>query len=80
MNIKTKFGLGEIVHKCLLGKGKATHDDFLEVRAITIDKSKDISYLCLYPHGIQAWFGESELEGDPDFDQETGYTEKKESE
>ena len=77
MNVKTKFGLGEIVHKCLLGTGEAQHDDFLEVRAITIEKSHDISYLCLYPNGRQIWFNENELQGDPDFDQEVGYNKEK---
>ena len=71
MNFVTKFGLGEIVYHTLLGHGKAKHDEFLEVVAITFDKC-GVRYSCRYPKGLIGVFAECELIGDPDFDQNTG--------
>ena len=71
MIFETKFGLGEIVHYCRLGHKSAQHDEFLEVIAITFDKNA-VTYFCRYPLGLVAAFVESDLSGDPDFDQEVG--------
>lgn len=71
MRFETKFGLGEIVYYTRRSHGKAKHDEFLEVIAITFDKN-GVTYHCRYPKGITTGFAECDLIGDPEFNQKTG--------
>lgn len=74
MKFQTKFGLKEIVIYATHHREKQSFiDEYLEVQAITFDIDGNASYLCRYPaSGVTAWFAESQLEGDPLFDQEAG--------
>ena len=70
MKFESKFGIGEIVHHEITQRKHVT--EFLKVKCVAFT-DKGAEYLCRYPHGMQNWFSENELEGDPNFDQELGY-------
>lgn len=77
MKFESKFGIGEVVvyephHRT--DKDYTPNDALLEVQAICFGMDAKIDYICRYPAtGMTTSFSESQLFGDPDFDQETGY-------
>lgn len=73
MKFESKFGLGEIVSYTRERDGKISHDELLEVVGIGFQKDGTTTYAVRGYRGVLMHFEESELEGDPDFDQETGY-------
>lgn len=73
MNFGSRFGLGEIVSYTRERDQKITHDELLEVVAITFQIAGFPMYTVRGHRGQLLTFGENELEGDPDFDQEKGY-------
>lgn len=73
MNFESKFGIGEIVSYEPRQRGNAPCDSFLEVQGIYFGMGNKVEYVCRYPEtGVTASFSESQLLGDPDFNQETG--------
>ncbi len=73
MKFKTKFGIGEIVEYNVYKGQELINSELLKVKAITFTADGLAAYLCEYPaSGIQKYFDECEIIGDPDFDQETG--------
>lgn len=75
MKFESKFGIGEIVAtKPPKSTSRQIKDQLVEVIAITFDRENDITVHCRYPEtGLTHGFKESELDGDNDFNQETGY-------
>lgn len=70
MIINTKFGIGEIVIYGVLRDGELICDVTLEVIEIYYD-GISARYLCRYPAtGVTAVFKESQLLGDPEYNQE----------
>ena len=77
MNFKSKFGIGEIViyepHQ-RTDKDFTANDALLEVQGVFFGMDGRVEYVCRYPAtGLTTSFSESQLIGDPDFNQETGY-------
>jgi hypothetical protein len=77
MKFESKFGIGEIVayepHQRSDNEYRI-NDALLEVQGIYFGMDGKIEYICRYPAtGMTAGFSESQLIGDPDFNQETGY-------
>ncbi len=76
MKFESKFGIGEIVIYAPHVRSGANNppDQVLEIQAVSFAIDGTTSYWCRYPAtGVTAVFAEQQLEGDPDFDQETGY-------
>lgn len=71
MKFESKFGLGEIVSRDRYKGDELIASEFYEVVSIIIT-SYGVSYGCRHTSGQVMGFGESELDGDPDFDQEKG--------
>ena len=77
MEFKSEFGLGEIVayepHQ-RRDREYPPNDELLEVQAVVFSMEDTVEYLCRYPAtGVTAVFKGSQLIGDPDFNQKTGY-------
>ena len=73
MEYKSKFGIGEIVIYDPKQRGEKIQDALLEVTGIYFGMDNKIDYFCRYPAtGMTVSFSESQLEGDPDYDQENG--------
>ena len=72
MIFQSKFGLGEIVHYTTKGKSRGNHDELLKVLEVGFN-TRGIIYLCRWPNGIVGSFAQNELDGDPDYNQTTGY-------
>ena len=77
MKFESKFGIGEIIAyepRQRSDKEYLPNDALLEVQGIYFGMDGKIEYICRYPStGVTAGFSESQLIGDPDFDQEIGY-------
>lgn len=75
MKFESEFGLGEIVAtKPPTSTDRQVVDQLLEVVAISFGKEGGVDVVCRYPQsGILQVFKESELDGDPSFNQEHGY-------
>jgi hypothetical protein len=74
MNIATKFGLGEIVTTHQKRKGDRIIPDLIG-EVVTIQASTltpGIVYFVRVTDGMLLPFGEAELVGDPDYDQQAG--------
>ena len=77
MKFESRFGLGEIVayephHRS--DKAYPPSDALLEVQGVYFGLDGKIEYICRYPGtGITTAFTESQLLGDPAFDQASGY-------
>lgn len=75
MRFESKFGIGEIVWYVPKNRSEKPNDVFLEVQGIYFGMDDKIEYICRYPStGVTCNFSESQLDGDPDFNQETGYS------
>lgn len=73
MKFETKIGINEIVEYNVYKGEELINSEFLKVKAITFTVDGIASYLCEYPaSGIQKYFDECEIIGDPEFDQELG--------
>ncbi len=76
MKFQSKFGLGEIVcteRKVREDIGKLHLDQILKIIAITFDVAGVTTYVCRNAeHGNTVVYFESELIGDPAYDQEKG--------
>ena len=78
MNFKSKFGLGEIVARTIEGgseggnRDRCKVDDLLEVVQIAVCKEGQVVVFCRHTGGFVTPYAESDLEGDPEFNQETG--------
>ena len=77
MKFESEFGIGEIVsyepHDRVL-EGRSIGDALLEVQGIYFGMEGKVEYLCRYPYtGATVSFSESQLIGDPDFSQVSGY-------
>ncbi len=71
----SEFGVGEIViyapHK---PEGSKPLDALLEVQGVYFSFDGKTEYVCRYPGtGVTTTFSESQLTGDPEFSQESGY-------
>lgn len=78
MKFESKFGIGEVVISGTPDSPeRSIKDNFYKVTAVTFGMDGEIVIHARHPEGgyIVA-FSESELIGDPDFDQEKGYPEK----
>ena len=77
MKFESKFGIGEIVAYEPHIRGGTEYpplDALLEVQGIYFGMSGKIEYICRYPaSGVTVAFDGSQLIGDPDYCQETGY-------
>jgi len=74
MKFESKFGIGEIVIYDPLKRIDefSGTDQLLEVQAVSFS-ADGTNYMCRYTkNGITTFFSESQLEGDPLFDQEKG--------
>jgi len=72
VKFESKFGLGEIVNYLRRDyNGTIIHDELLEVVGINFFKD-GTSYMVRGHHGVTLTFMESELEGDENFNKETG--------
>ena len=78
MKFTSKFGLGEIVNYLRLNKPseqkEGNHylqDELLEVIAVSFEK-EGVTYIVRGYKGLIFNYRESELEGDPAFDQDNG--------
>lgn len=77
MKFESKFGIGEIViyephHRT--DKDYTPNDALLEVQAVLFGLDGKVDYICRYPAtGLTTAFSESQLIGDTNFNQETGY-------
>ena len=70
MKFESKFGLGEIV----IYAPKVGGDSLMEVQGVYFGMDGKKEIICRYlGTGLIASFSESQLKGDPNFDQETGY-------
>lgn len=80
MKFESKFGVGEIVAyepRQREDKESRCEDALMEVQGIYFGMDGKIEYICRYPSsGVTAGFSESQLIGDPDFSQETGYADE----
>ncbi len=76
MKFESKFGIGEIVAyepRQLRDKDYQPNDALLEVQGVFFGMDGKVEYICRYPAtGVTAGFSESQLIGDPDYDQNTG--------
>jgi hypothetical protein len=73
MKLESKFGIGEIVcTKQTVTKDRVFQDAMFKIVAVTFAES-ETTYLARLENGQPVAFMESELIGDPDFDQEHGY-------
>ena len=73
MKFESKFGIGEIVTtKHTVTPSKVFRDEMFRVIAITFGEVEP-NYIARLQNGQPVAFMESELVGDPDFDQENGY-------
>ncbi len=74
MKFESKFGLGEIVVTHQKHHGERVYPDFLmEIIAIQFCIDQTTDYICrIAGSGITICCKESELIGDPDYDQKTG--------
>ena len=77
MKFESKFGIGEIVcyepHR-REDRHVGAFDAMMEVQGVFFGMDGKVEYICRYPlSGLTAGFSESQLIGDPDFDQENGY-------
>lgn len=76
MIFESKFGIGEIVAyepRQRSDKDFQANDVLLEVQGVFFGMDDKVEYICRYPAtGVTAGFSESQLIGDPDFNQETG--------
>lgn len=77
MKFESKYGIGEIVsyepHQ-RTDKEFIPNDALLEVQGVFFGMDGKIEYVCRYPAtGLTTGFSESQLIGDPEFNQETGY-------
>lgn len=73
MKFESKFGLGEVVE---FQSKKATNHEFqtmMEVQGIYFNIDGSAQYICRFPNGSVSACYESQLVGDHDFSQETGY-------
>jgi hypothetical protein len=76
MKFESKFGIGEIVIYEPHHRADKPNDSLLEVQGIYFGMSGKTEYICRYPSsGVTVSFSESQLVGDPDFDQVNGYKE-----
>lgn len=74
MKFESKYGIGEIVAYEPHRRNDKPNDELLEVQGIYFGMDNQVDYLCRYPRtGVTVSFKESQLIGDPDFDQEKGY-------
>jgi hypothetical protein len=74
MKFESKFGLGEIVvtHEKTHG-GRRYPGFIMEIIAIQFGKDRSIDYICrVAGNGMSICCKESELIGDPDYDQKIG--------
>ncbi len=77
MKLESKFGIGEIVIYDPCPDNEKIQDQLLEVQGVFFGMDGKIDYICRYPStGMTVTFSESQLEGDPNFDQESGYKSK----
>lgn len=75
MKFESKFGLGEIVTHEMKNATEVVGDFLMEIVGIQIDRDKKFMYICRHTAsdgGQVALYHESELIGDPDFDQDAG--------
>ena len=72
MKFETKLGLGEVAITKAHNKARVYEDAIVEIIGIHFDRDKNVTYIVRYSNGNVSTFKESELIGDPDFDQETG--------
>ena len=76
MKFESKFGIGEIVAYEPHRRNGKPNDELLAVQGIQFGMNNHVDYICRYPRtGVIVVFKESQLIGDPDFDQEKGYEE-----
>ena len=74
MKFESKFGLGEIVCTKQQQKGERFFSDSLfKIIGVTFALDGTKAYLVRLEDGHMTQFMESELIGDPDFNQESGY-------
>ncbi len=73
MKFESKFGMSEIVVFETRKNGKRVADELIEVCGILFQKNSDTIYICRWPRtGYMQNYTESDLIGDPDFDQDAG--------
>lgn len=72
MKFESKLGIGEIVCREVYKGDKLVADELYEVVGIGFD-STEITITVRHRSGQLMVFKECELEGDPEFNQETGY-------
>lgn len=73
MKFETPIGIGEIVERNIYKGDELINSEFLKVVAISFDADRTPFYYCEYPStGHVRVYKESEINGDPDFNQETG--------
>lgn len=72
MKFESKFGLGEIVSRTRYKGDEIVADELYEVVAVAFDGDGNTAYSCRAPKGALIQFSETEIEGDPNFDQEAG--------
>lgn len=77
MKFESKFGIGEIVIYEPHRRGERQTDVLLEVQGVYFGMDGKVEYVCRYPgNGATVGFSESQLVGDPGFNQDTGYIEE----
>ncbi len=73
MKFESKFGPDEIVVKDIYQGEKLIASHLLKVVHIVVDANGTVAYLCENPDNLSRhYYLESDLEGDPDYDQEAG--------
>lgn len=73
MKFKSKFGTGELVYVMMTDSGGRCMPEIVaRVIAVTFERGDSPHYTCRLPNGVITNFLESELIGDPEFNQELG--------
>lgn len=77
MKFESKYGIGEVILTKQQIRGDKMHGEILaKIVGIVFDVDKKPIYACrIAQTGYVIHLNESEIIGDPDFDQEKGYTE-----